>query len=106
VSYVATRTRSCLNTLSGGQPLGRAATHAILLAGDCLNTLSGGQPLGRTESPKVGKTPEPSQYPLRWAASWQNCRNLDELHILWSQYPLRWAASWQVPNGGLNCRIH
>gem|GEM_PF-2188690 len=94
--FLALAALFCLNTLSGGQPLGSLYRSGASDGDDGLNTLSGGQPLGRTGPTKEEIQALASQYPLRWAASWQLPTRSTASRGRSSQYPLRWAASWQM----------
>ncbi len=89
--------QGCLNTLTGGHPLGGSSLTFARLHGASLNTLTGGHPLGglchRTRSIKLLS----SQYPHRRASSWRlSTRRAVSLTPALSQYPHRRASSWRI----------
>ena len=89
----------CLNTLSGGHPLGgNGNSYSNRYCYSGLNTLSGGHPLGGRYAEIMDYDFLASQYPLRRASSWRIIlRGIPSDGGDASQYPLRRASSWRSP---------
>ncbi len=86
----------CLNTLTGGHPLGgrRPSDRQGRWLG--LNTLTGGHPLGGGGRDQADQARgDQSQYPHRRASSWRRRISLFRFSNIWSQYPHRRASSWR-----------
>ena len=66
-------------------------------ARSCLNTLSGGHPLGGGSTRTDAEGLQESQYPLRRASSWRTLAIIPAIQDgRVSQYPLRRASSWRT----------